>query len=97
MKLIDTELQVKYNRNNEHGSDSKFVSLEYNPLIINSLIAHESYGCTDPNISKPFPTKRKGGCYVGRPHDPYYNCEDICFFDCKIECRPKNHLDWKSC
>ena len=96
-KLLNKDLVSAYNRMKGFRIDEVFITQEIYTSIQKSLMIHDSYGCMKNHNSRPFPSKRKGGCYVGRHYDPYYKCEDIFFFECPIECRPNNHSNWINC
>jgi hypothetical protein len=53
------------------------------------------------NDGKPFPSKRLGALFVsfGGPVNEYdfYAYNKTFHAECPIECRPKNHQDWKAC
>lgn len=85
--------------NNNGGSpkyfDQYFLAQYVSPLIYSNSIMHDSYLCHIWG-GKPFPTKRKGDCFIGSPNacsESHYNP----FFDCSILCRPPNHPDWIQC
>ena len=58
---------------------------------------HDSYSCKEFG-GDPFPTKRpESFCYISCHHC----CENIyknkTNYECPLECRPKEHLDWTYC
>ena len=73
--------------------DQIFLSAYIYPLIYNYSLVHDSYLCKQFGGS-PFPVKREGNCFVGSMH----SCNKTAlFYDCPLECRPKNHSNWRSC
>ena len=62
-------------------------------LFKKKALIHDSYTCQKFG-GTPFPTQRIGDCYVGRVGD----CNSTGhFMSCPVECRPEQHLDWKTC
>ena len=96
VKMIDRDVSIKYNKiKNIKGHDQYFLGHHVYPLVkINSTI-HDSFLCKMYNDSTPFPTQRKGGCFVGQsgPGD----CYPDKIAECPVECRPKSHQDWIHC
>ncbi|CAF0866460.1 unnamed protein product [Brachionus calyciflorus] len=95
--IIDKKLSQKYNPGGKssRGHDQYFLSHHvYDKINLKSTV-HDSYLCKKYPNSKPFPTERKGDCFVGRVG--WCNETNINFFECPNECRPPNHQDWKSC
>ncbi|XP_069973009.1 uncharacterized protein [Penaeus vannamei] len=80
------------------GADQSLLRKVLYPKMKGDLVAHDSYFCTKyPDGSRPFPTQRKNGTYVGnymgaRAVDPLLVREP-----CPLECRPRNHQDWTYC
>lgn len=95
-KIVDRSISSKFNpnRNSRKGYDQLFLSHHvYNEIKDNSTI-HDSYLCLKYPKSKPWPTKRKGDCFVGRVGQ----CNESATFKvCPNECRPKDHIDWINC
>ena len=85
------------NRPNLKMLDQTFLTIHVYQLIYNKSMVHDSFLCKKfgNENNKPFPSKRIGNCFVGgftefcNPNDTYY--------DCPVECRPKEHIDWKTC
>lgn len=95
-KIIDQTVTSKYNPNktNIRGYDQDFLAdFAYENLRYNSII-HDSFLCRNFSDSIPWPTKRKGDCFVGIIGKCNPNRS---FKICPYSCRPKNHLDWSSC
>lgn len=64
-----------------------------NPLIKDKSIIHDSHFCKNLG-GEPYPTQRKGNCFIAF----IGACNtSASFFDCPIECRPKDHLNWTKC
>lgn len=95
-KIVDKSKSFKYNPNKKSpkGYDQYFLSHHvYNEIKNNSTI-HDSYLCKRYPNSKPWPTQRKGDCFVGRVG----KCNETGAFKiCPKECRPVDHLEWTSC
>ena len=95
-KIVDKNIAFKYNPNGKSpkGYDQYFLSKHvYNEIKKNSII-HDSFLCKIYLNSMPWPTRRKGDCFVGRVG----KCNESGIFKiCPKECRPANHLDWSSC
>ncbi|RNA36727.1 hypothetical protein BpHYR1_050669 [Brachionus plicatilis] len=74
------------------GYDQHFLSKHVYPRIKDKSTIHDSYLCKKYPKSKPWPTQRKGNCFVGRVG----RCNETGVFKpCPKECRPHDHLDWK--
>ena len=74
----------------------------FRPWAKDVALVHDSYLCKKYNSTpiQPFPTRRKKGLgnFVGSI--PELKSSTIIFSDknqCPVECRPKNHKDWKYC
>ena len=82
------------NSNSPKGFDQIFLTTVVYKIISNKSLEHDSYLCHLFPNSKPFPSKRKGNCFVGG----IGMCnETALFYPCPKECRPKNHLNWTYC
>ncbi|RNA06753.1 hypothetical protein BpHYR1_019344 [Brachionus plicatilis] len=100
---INKNLIPKYNPNGQssRGYDQYFLSHHVYGKINHVSTVHDSYLCQYYSNSKPFPTKREGGLFVGRvtgwanPNDE--DLSEISMKDCPVACRPKDHLDWVKC
>ena len=98
-EIIKVSTSEKYNsKKNQKGRDQIFLSdFLYNKVRSRALI-HDSYLCMHYHDSVPFPTRRKGACFIGRSgHSHNNNCENMSMPACPRECRPKDHQDWISC
>lgn len=73
--------------------DQIFLSRYVYSLAKLNSIAHDSYSCAKFG-GTPFPTKRKGNCFVG---DRKICNSNRSFTICPMVCRPKNHTDWNYC
>lgn len=95
--IIDKELSKKYVPNSvrPRGGDQLFLYEHLYFKIKNISTIHDSYKCNFYNDSKPFPTKRKGNCFVGY----IGNCNESASFNhkCPEKCRPIDHMDWEFC
>ena len=95
--ILDPEISKQFKQQNGKGLDQSFLSQYIYPLIKEKSMIHDSYFCQlyDTKNSKPFPSRRIGNCFVGgftefcKHNDTYY--------ECPVECRPKEHTDWKTC
>lgn len=94
-KIKNKNISEKYNFNSRKGLDQHFLRNEIYALIKGKSIIHDSYLCTRFKDSEPFPSKRKGNCFVGRVGP--CNESDNSFFKCPLECRLNNHSDWLKC
>jgi hypothetical protein len=104
--IINKNIANQYNKNkNQHFSDQLFLRDYVYPVIKEISIIHDSYLCKSYQYSIPFPTKRNGSCFIGAPLNPdqINNCiikkngTIVNFYECPIECRPKEHKDWVFC
>jgi hypothetical protein len=95
-KLLSKHIIYHYYRNTDSlvAYDQYFLKkYVYNEIKSRSVI-HDSYTCAYFSDSTPFISKRKGLCYIGSIG---YCDENKKFFECPIQCRPKEHLDWIYC
>ena len=93
--MTDQTLALKYNtklRNKKQG-DQHFLKDYVFQLIENNSTIHDSYLCKKYKRSSPWPSKRKGDCFVGNSMDCNETASD--FFTCPIECR--RFTDWTTC
>ncbi|XP_063884453.1 LOW QUALITY PROTEIN: uncharacterized protein LOC135113216 [Scylla paramamosain] len=70
------------------------------PEVLDSVLAHDSYFCANPHFQSrhravPFPTRRDGRLFVGWGRTRADERKTI--IDCPVQCRPRNHLDWRLC
>lgn len=94
--LVVGEESIKnYKLNDRKGSDQDFLRDKVYELIKGKSMVHDSYLCSVFRDSIPFPTQRKGNCYVSRINDCNFTTND--YPECPMDCRPKNHLDWIKC
>jgi hypothetical protein len=93
--ILDKNISVRYNSNDKSpkGADQHFLTSHVYGLIKVDSVIHDSYLCQNYG-GQPFPTKRKGNCFIGNPFDCNITAS---FFKCPPQCRPKAHLDWESC
>ena len=100
--MLSEKIKIAYNNggNNDKGADQSFLSDHVWPIAQTSATIHDSYNCRFLG-GDPFPTQR--------PSDRF--CFAACFWpccevelnqtnrmpECPIECRPKDHQDWKFC
>ena len=94
--ILNRELALKYNQNSLKGQDQYFLADKIYPLIRDNSIIHDSYLCNSYKDSEPFPTKRKGNCFVAF-NELQCNETSSQFYECPRNCRPKEHLDWLNC
>lgn len=92
----DKRLMGKFNRNGKSpkGSDQEFLSKYVYNEIKDDSIVHDSFLCKNYQNSEPWPTQRKGNCFVGRVGK--FN-ESGLYFKCPFECRPEQSKNWESC
>jgi hypothetical protein len=94
--IKDEKLAKEFNpvRESRKGMDQHFLYSVYLKIKANSLI-HDSHLCLTFRDSVPWPTQRKGNCFVGSA--------ELCSesekfkFECNVKCRPKDHQDWTAC
>ena len=96
--ILSKHLSFSYNiRNiNKKGGDQEFLSRYVYPLIKSRSLIHDSFKCEKYEFSQPWPTKRLSDCYVGSPS----NCNESnkkSFYECPLNCRPKDHKNWTYC
>lgn len=96
--LTDRSIAGSYHKEGQNmikGRDQDFLGQHVYPIIANDVIAHDSYLCRSFG-GQPFPTKRKGNCYVcnAGPCDPVNGVYE---HKCPMQCRHKDHLDWDYC
>lgn len=94
--IIKKSNSLMYNSTyqNQKDLDQLFLANFVYKNIKKQSVIHDSYFCNYYLDSKPFPTQRKGNCFVGGV--------GLCnetenFYTCPVECRPKKHLDWTTC
>ena len=99
--LTSTSISSYYNADmkSPKGHDQDFLSYYFYPLIKKKSIIHDSYLCHKPNFNgQPFPTRRKGNCFINNPSDcNAFNTSLTSFFICPVMCRPHDHQDWIFC
>lgn len=99
-KMIELSTSKLYNSNtNAKQMDQAFLSAYLYPLVKTDSTIHDSYLCEKYNESRPFPTRRQGGCFVGQ--NVQYGaleCEKKRMDRlCPEKCRPQEHQDWWYC
>ncbi|XP_047479827.1 uncharacterized protein LOC125032611 [Penaeus chinensis] len=80
------------------GDDQPILWKTLYPRMKGDLVAHDSFSCERfPEGSRPFPTQRVNGTYIGN----YAGGQDVDHLlvttPCPVKCRPKNHQDWTYC
>jgi hypothetical protein len=95
--ILNKKLAKKYNKRkaNKKGEDQRFLTDNVYKHLKDISTIHDSYTCTLFDNSSPWPTKRKGNCFVGFTEDCQLNATD--FYECPKQCRPKSHPEWKYC
>lgn len=93
--IVDKGDSVNFKKSDGKGHDQYFLRDRVYPLIKFDSVIHDSYLCNYYRKSEPFPTKRKGDCFIGRPGP----CNETAtgFYECPVVCRPKLHQDWINC
>ncbi|XP_057368441.2 uncharacterized protein LOC130689516 [Daphnia carinata] len=82
------------NHQHEYDYDQKLLNRLFWPIAPTSMIAHDSFCCEKIPHSKPFPTERKDGLFVGRR----MYTTDILETPCPQKCRPTNTTsEWTYC
>ncbi|XP_045028866.1 uncharacterized protein LOC116920980 [Daphnia magna] len=88
--------QRMFHENHRHtyGYDQQLLDRLFWPIAQSSMIAHDSYCCERFPNSKPYPSQRKDGLFVGRP---IYS-KAILKSPCPQKCRPANTTsEWTYC
>jgi hypothetical protein len=70
--IVDKKVSEQFNKNGKspkHG-DQSFLARYVHPLVKSSAIVHDSYLCASYG-GDPWPTQRKGDCFVGSPSGNY--------------------------
>lgn len=75
------------------GNDQLVLNKVVWPRLVNDVMQHDSYLCSRYKGSRPFPTQRIQGTFVGCKR----KCQYKDLSKCPERCRPKNHQDWKYC
>ncbi|RNA08354.1 hypothetical protein BpHYR1_002726 [Brachionus plicatilis] len=71
--------------------DQQYLAVHVYKYIKNISVIHDSYLCNIYHDSTPYPSKRKGNCFVATQTS---NCSAIKMLpSCPKECRPHNHQD----
>lgn len=94
--IVDPIISKGFKLKDLKGQDQRFLNIYvYNNLKKNSII-HDSYTCGMYRDGEPFPTRRKGACFVGGANQ--ISClNETMRRECPTDCRPKDHQDWKTC
>ena len=97
-KIFDPRIAKQYNKEiNKKDKDQEFLRNKVYNMIKTSSLIHDSYCCKLYRDSEPFPTQRKGRCFIGGSGNQF-NCENnSTFTPCPLECRPKDHTNWIYC
>jgi hypothetical protein len=93
---LSKEIADRYNpnRNSPDFVDEEFLKDHVFSLIKDKSLVHDSFYCHHWG-GNPWPTRRLGNCFVGKPGSCDVNGTD--FDECPVQCRPKEHTDWKTC
>ncbi len=71
------------------------------PTVKDKALVHDSFLCSMFHDSVPFPSKRQGALFVSfgsQMSELYeYTYNKTFHAECPVECRPKDHMDWKWC
>ncbi|KAI9563629.1 hypothetical protein GHT06_011093 [Daphnia sinensis] len=94
---IVTAAEKLFSENHQHvyDYDQKLLDRLVWPIAKTNLVAHDSYCCESIGFSKPFPTKRQGGLFIGYRAVPSEELRG----PCPEKCRPQNvtSSDWNHC
>ena len=93
--ILDKNEAIKYNKNSQKGLDQSFLTDKVYHLLKNKSIIHDSFLCKKYKDSEPFPSQRIDGLFVGANYK--YGKLEGSKYECPIECRPKNNLNWIYC
>ena len=96
--VTDRELAQIFNKgqSNEKMQDQNFLEKHVFELVRNSSVIHDSYLCEVFAYTRPWPTKRRGNCFVGKVGV----CNETGLSgmkDCPVKCRPLDHIGWLKC
>ncbi|XP_059351552.1 uncharacterized protein LOC130689401 [Daphnia carinata] len=94
--IIVNAAQKMFHENHRHERDydQKLLKRLFWPIAPTSLMAHDSYCCVKIPHSKPYPTQRKDGLFVGRPT----YTKGILKIPCPRKCCPANTTtEWTYC
>ena len=94
-KILDRNIAAYYKKMPK-GSDQVFLEDHIYKMLRHESVIHDSHYCLHFRDSTPWPSKRKGNCFVGS----FGSCDEnnaTNFKSCPIECRPKEHQDWEKC
>ncbi|CAF1129092.1 unnamed protein product [Brachionus calyciflorus] len=94
--IISKNIIEQYSRGGtrQRDSDQSFLYQYIYFKMADISVIHDSFFCGSYPNSRPFPTRRKGDCYVGSIG---FCNESKGFYTCPDQCRPKDHPDWISC
>ena len=70
------------------------------PTIRDNSNIYDSYNCEkhkELGVGRPWPTKRRGGFYVGSGPTKGSVINKLRNVKCPVACRPENHRDWLYC
>ncbi|XP_046459065.1 uncharacterized protein LOC124205651 isoform X1 [Daphnia pulex] len=84
------------NHLHEYDYDQKLLDRLIWPIATTNMMAHDSYCCEKIPSSRPFPTQRKDGFFIGWRAVPKEELQ----FPCPQRCRPANVTspsDWNFC
>lgn len=99
--VIDPNLASYYynpnsnNIKNYKTGDQDFLANHVYSLIARRAVIHDSYACMFHRYSSAWPTQRQGNCYVGSSW--FCNATLSNYYECPVECRPKDNPDWIYC
>ena len=90
---------ILYSNQDNRGPDQDLLKEYIWPLAKDFAMVHDSYHCKKYNNTIPYPTQRKDSicnfvaCIPELKSRITFTKSNIC----PMECRPKNHIDWKYC
>ncbi|CAL4184378.1 unnamed protein product, partial [Meganyctiphanes norvegica] len=85
------------NKTSKINQDQPMLKKYIWPIAKKSLVHHDSYTCKRYPDSKPFPTQRINGTFVGNRWYRSKRKYDSVYQQCPEVCRPPDHKDWKNC
>ena len=92
-KILNKDIAMRY-ANMSKGTDQLFLVSYLYDRIRSYSIVHDSYLCKMFKDSEPWPTQRKGSCFVGSVLEcDEFNSNNLP--DCPLECRL--NLNWTKC
>lgn len=98
LKVIKRNVAEYYNTpRNKKNRDQNFLAYYIYPLMKHNSVQHDSYNCGMFSESIPFPSRRRGRCFVGESFGEIDCVKAGEFIECPLRCRPIEHPKWTTC